>query len=76
MISAGDYYVEGLCRMLFVLTNIIVVATAVMKIKRRESHTASNSLNLPLSPSALCQSGWVGKPLQPHTQLVPAPLGI
>lgn len=75
MISAGDYYVEGLCRMLFVLTNIIVVAPAVMKIKHRESHTASNGLNLPLSPLlSVSLAGWEN--LSNLTQLVPAPLGI
>lgn len=54
--------------MLFAPINIIVVATAVMKIKLRESHTASNSLNLLLSPLASVSLA-VGKPSN-LTQLV------
>lgn len=65
MISAGDYCVEGPCHILFVLTNIIVVATVVIKIKCGESHTASNSLDFPLSPLfSVNLAGWENLP--PH----------
>lgn len=66
MIFMGDYYVEGLCHMLFVLTNIIVVATAVMKIKQRVTQPATVSTSL----VSLCSlSVWLGGKTSPtsHT---------
>ena len=55
--------------------DIIVVATVVIKIKCRGSHTASNSLDFPLSPLfSVNLAGWENLPNL--TQLVPAPLEI